>query len=80
MLVRERDTKHGPGKHRHDGALEFDGLFRIHDFDLGNVATSAAPKVVGAGCAINYESTGDCAQTSGSRRKDADALRADALR
>ncbi len=30
-LVRKRDAKHGPGKHRHDGALHFDGFFRIHD-------------------------------------------------
>ncbi len=30
MLVRERDAKHRPGKHHHDGALQFDGFFRIH--------------------------------------------------
>jgi hypothetical protein len=52
-------------------------------FDLGNVANSAAPKVFGAGCAINSGSTGDCPQTGASRRrrrKGGDALRADALR
>ena len=30
MIVRERDAKHGPGKHHRDGALQFDGFFRIH--------------------------------------------------
>jgi len=55
MIVRERDAKHGSGEHRHDGALQLDGFFRIHDFDLGNVANSAAPKVFGAGCEINMD-------------------------
>ena len=32
MIVRERDTKHGPGQHRHNGALQFDGFFGIHNF------------------------------------------------
>ena len=31
MVVRERDTKHSPGQHRHNGALQFDGSFGIHD-------------------------------------------------
>ncbi len=31
MIVRERDTKHSPGQHGHDGALQFDGFFGIHD-------------------------------------------------
>jgi hypothetical protein len=31
MIVRERDAKHGPGQDHHDGALQFDGFFRIHD-------------------------------------------------
>src|SRR5437879_1127903 len=31
MIVRERDAKHGPGQDHHDGALQFDRLFRIHD-------------------------------------------------
>jgi hypothetical protein len=30
MLVRKRDAKHRPGKHHRDGALQFDGFFRIH--------------------------------------------------
>ncbi len=30
MLVRKRDTKHGPGKHHRDGALQLDGFVRIH--------------------------------------------------
>jgi hypothetical protein len=30
MIVRQRDAKHGSGKHRHDGAFQFDGFFRIH--------------------------------------------------
>jgi hypothetical protein len=55
-------------------------LFRIHHVDLGDVANSAAPKAFGAGCAINSGSTDDCRRTNASRRKDADALRADALR
>lgn len=31
MIVRQRDTKHSPGQHRHNGALQFDGFFGIHD-------------------------------------------------
>jgi hypothetical protein len=30
MIVRECDAKHGSGEHRHDGALQLDGFFRIH--------------------------------------------------
>ena len=30
-LVRERDAKHGPRQDHHNGALQFDRLFRIHD-------------------------------------------------
>jgi hypothetical protein len=30
MIVRERDAKHRSWKHHHDGALQFDGLLRIH--------------------------------------------------
>jgi hypothetical protein len=30
MLVRKRDAKHRPGKHHRDGALQFNGFFRIH--------------------------------------------------
>ncbi len=47
MIVRERDAKHGSGKHRHDRAFQFDGFFRIHDIDLRDVANSAAPKFSG---------------------------------
>jgi hypothetical protein len=36
MLVRKRDAKHGPGKHHRDGALQFDGFFRIHSVALEN--------------------------------------------
>jgi hypothetical protein len=35
MIVRERDAKHGSREHRHDGALQFDGLFRIHSAVAG---------------------------------------------
>ena len=76
MIVRQRDAKHRPGQHTHDGALQADGFCPIHDDDL---AISAAPNAFGAGCAINSGSTGDCPQ-NGSRRKDADALRVDVLR
>ena len=31
VVVRKRNPKHRSGKHRHDGALYFNGLFRIHD-------------------------------------------------
>lgn len=31
MVVRKRDAKHGSRKHRRNGALQFDGFFRIHD-------------------------------------------------
>jgi len=34
MVVRKRDAKHGPGKHRHDGAFHFNGFFGIHNSDL----------------------------------------------
>jgi hypothetical protein len=80
MVIRECDAKHRSGKHRLDGTLNFNGLFRIHDVDFGNAANSTAPKAFGAGCAINSGSTDDCPRTNASRRKDADALRADALR
>ena len=80
MVIRECDAKHRSGKHRLDGTLNFNGLFRIHHVDLGDVANGAAPKAFGAGCAINSGSTDDCLRTNASRRKDADALRADALR
>jgi|GEM_PF-3365519 len=30
MFVRKCDTKHRPGKHHHNGALQFDGFFGIH--------------------------------------------------
>jgi hypothetical protein len=53
MVVRKRDAKHGPGEHRHNGALQFDRFFRIQHVGFGNAANSAAPKVFGAGCAIN---------------------------
>jgi hypothetical protein len=36
MIVRQRDAKHGSGKHRHDGALQFNGFFRIHQFISGS--------------------------------------------
>ena len=36
MLVRKRDAKHGSGKHHRDGALQFDGFFRIHSVALEN--------------------------------------------
>jgi hypothetical protein len=31
MIVRKRDTKYSPGQHRHNGALQFDGFFGIHE-------------------------------------------------
>jgi len=31
MVIRQRDAKHRSGKHRLDRALNFNGLFRIHD-------------------------------------------------
>ncbi len=31
MVVGKRNSKHGSRKHRHDGALYLNGLFRIHD-------------------------------------------------
>ncbi len=76
VIVRERDAKHRPRQHAHDGALKADCFFGIHYVDVAN---SAAPNAFGAGCAINSGSTGDCPQ-NGSRRKDADALRVDVLR
>jgi hypothetical protein len=30
MIVRKRDAKHGSGEHRHNGALQFNSFFRIH--------------------------------------------------
>ena len=30
MIVRERDTKHSPGQHGHNCALQFDCFFGIH--------------------------------------------------
>jgi len=39
VIVRQRDAKHRPGQHTHDGALQGDGFCRIHDVDL---AISAA--------------------------------------
>jgi hypothetical protein len=55
-------------------------LFRIHHVDLGDVANSAAPKAYGATLRNHSESTDDCVRRNASRRKDGDALRADALR
>jgi hypothetical protein len=47
-LVRKRDAKHRPWKHRHDGAFHFDGFFRIHGADLlVAVANSAAQEFLG---------------------------------
>jgi hypothetical protein len=34
MIVRQGDPKHGPGQDHHDGALQFDRLFRIHNYSL----------------------------------------------
>jgi hypothetical protein len=83
MIVRERDAKHGSGKHHHDGALQFDGSFGIHDVDLWR-CEQRGPETFGAGCAINSGSIGGCPQTSGChhghRRENEDVLRADALR
>ena len=39
-VVRKRDTKHGPGEHRHDGALQFDRFFGVHNFDVGDAGNS----------------------------------------
>ena len=79
MIVRERDAKHGSGQHRHDGALQLDGFFRIHTL----VRVTSAPKSF-QGRHLNC-STGESPRSDASRRRrrrlaDADALRADALR
>jgi hypothetical protein len=42
-LVRERDAKHGPRQHHHDGALQFDGFFRIHDIYFARVGALRRP-------------------------------------
>ena len=76
MVVRQRDAKHGPGEHRHNGALQFDGLFRIHhvvDAFQSRRGRSLRPLQTN-------RFTGDYRQKGASRRKDADALRVDALR
>src|SRR5438093_10748227 len=44
MIVRERDAKHGSGKHHHDYALQFDGFFRIHNIRLGSSSRIAVWK------------------------------------
>jgi len=44
MVIRECDAKHRSGKHRLDGTLNFNGLFRIHDVDFGNAVNSTGPK------------------------------------
>ncbi len=49
VIVRERDAKHCPRQHAHDGALKADCFFGIHYVDVAN---SAAPNAFGAGCAI----------------------------
>jgi hypothetical protein len=79
-LVRERDAEHGPGQDHRDGALQFNGFFRIHDgYVLGRGDSPQPPSHL---CSLTSDFTGDCRQTSASRPRhaDADALRADALR
>ena len=44
MIVRERDAKHGPGQDHHDGALQFDRLFRIHNIRPGSSSRIAVWK------------------------------------
>jgi len=43
MVVRQGDAKHGSGQDHHDGALQFDGFFRIHDAYLGRVGALRRP-------------------------------------
>jgi len=43
VIVRERDAKHRPRQHAHDGALKADCFFGIHV----DVANSAAPNAFG---------------------------------
>ena len=82
MIVRKRNAKHGTREHRCDHPLQLDRFFRIHYFNFGDATDSACPKrFSGAPAAqINSGSSGDCRRTDASRRKDVDALRADALR
>jgi hypothetical protein len=83
MIVRERDAKHGSGEHRHDGALQFDGFFRIHS-DVAGVSrvSNVGPENFSGPTSKPF--TGESPQSDASRRRrrpeDADALRADALR
>jgi hypothetical protein len=82
MIVRECDAKHGSGEHRHDGALQFDGFFRIHSDVVGVSRVSNVGPENFSGPTSNLF-TGESPRSDASRRRrleDADALRVDALR
>src|SRR5438045_2960117 len=56
MIVREGNAKHGSGKHRHDGALQLNGFFRVHISMLATLRTARPQKSFsGPGCAINMD-------------------------
>ena len=82
MIVRKRDAKHGSGKHRHNGAFQLNGFFRIHISILQDCEQRGPKKVFRGRLRDQYGSTGDCPQTGVFRRRrtDAAALRAGALR
>src|SRR5262249_46357232 len=77
MIVSERDAKHRSGKHRHDDALQFNRLIRIHAWSLGTAIESIAVELL----PFVLWFTSACLQTSADhrRREDAVAPRADAL-
>ena len=81
MVVRKRDAKHGPGKHRHDGALYCDRFFRIYHVHLRvALANSAAPKLRGRAAQSIPPFTGENQRRDAARPEGADVVRADALR
>ncbi len=48
MIIRKCDAKHGARKHRHDGALQCNGFFGIHDVNVRvGLANSAAQRFSG---------------------------------
>ena len=88
MIVRKCDAEHGSGQHHHDGALQYDGFFRIHDIRLGLIFTNCGVEGGKADARLHKRRqlnrfTSAYQQTSAFyhyRREGGDALRADALR